>query len=89
MRCEDYPCCGHTNDDPCASQWYDAPDAFDTTRYPHALCDHEFGECYVEADECEGGWEDCPYGGCSDCDDTEDEGGCEDAAMESALFGDC
>lgn len=51
MRCEDYPCCGHTNDDPCGPQWYDAPDAFDTTKNPHALCDHETGECDVWEDE--------------------------------------
>jgi len=51
MRCEDYPCCGHTNDDPCGPQWYDAPDAFDTTKNPHALCDHENGDCDVEPEE--------------------------------------
>lgn len=50
MLCEDYPCCGHTPDDPCAPQWYDAPDAFDTTVHPHALCDHENGDCEVYAD---------------------------------------
>ena len=48
MMCEDYPCCGHTPDDPCERQWYDAPDAFDTTKNPHALCNHEEGECSVE-----------------------------------------
>lgn len=46
--CEDYPCCGHTPQDPCERQWYDEPDAFDTTKNPHALCDHENGECDVE-----------------------------------------
>jgi hypothetical protein len=46
--CEDYPCCGHTPQDPCERQWYDEPDAFDTTKNPHALCDHENGECDVD-----------------------------------------
>lgn len=52
--CEDFPCCGHTVEDPCAPQWYDAPDAFDTTVNPHALCDHEYGDCNVDdyGDEC-------------------------------------
>lgn len=46
--CEDYPCCGHTPQDPCQPQWYDQPDAFDTTKYPHALCEHDAGICEVE-----------------------------------------
>lgn len=46
--CEDYPACGHTPLDPCAPQWYDAPDAFDLSRRPHALCDHENGDCDVD-----------------------------------------
>ena len=46
--CEDYPCCGHTPQDPCDKQWYDEPDSFDTTKNPHALCDHENGECDVD-----------------------------------------
>jgi hypothetical protein len=29
-------------------QWYDKPGAFDTTKNPHALCDHENGDCEVE-----------------------------------------
>lgn len=45
--CEDYPCCGHTPADPCEPQWYDAPDAFDTSVNPHAFCDHESGDCAV------------------------------------------
>lgn len=45
--CEDYPCCGHTPQDPCSRQWYDEPDAFDTSVHPHALCDHENGDCEV------------------------------------------
>lgn len=48
MYCEDYPCCGHTPQDPCERQWYDEPDAFDTTKNPHALCDHENGDCDVD-----------------------------------------
>jgi hypothetical protein len=52
-RCEDYPCCGHTPDDPCGRQWYDEPGAFDTSipGNEHALCDHENGECDVPDDE--------------------------------------
>lgn len=46
--CEDYPCCGHTPADPCDRQWYDEPDAFDTTKNPHALCEHEAGLCDVD-----------------------------------------
>lgn len=47
--CEDYPCCGHTPEDPCDRQWYDEPGAFDTSRpgNEHALCDHPNGECDV------------------------------------------
>lgn len=51
VKCEDYPCCGHTPQDPCEPQWYDKPGAFDTTKNPHALCDHENGECDVVDDE--------------------------------------
>lgn len=49
-RCEDYPCCGHTPEDPCDRQWYDEPGAFDTSRpgKAHALCDHENGFCDVD-----------------------------------------
>jgi hypothetical protein len=51
-KCEDYPCCGHTPEDPCERQWYDEPGAFDTSRpgNEHALCDHENGICEVEDD---------------------------------------
>lgn len=51
--CEDYPACGHTPQDPCARQWYDEPYAFDTSRNPHALCEHEYGICDAEYDEPE------------------------------------
>ena len=52
-QCEDYPCCGHTPDDPCERQWYDEPGAFDTSRpgNEHALCDHKNGICEVELDD--------------------------------------
>ena len=52
-QCEDYPCCGHTPDDPCERQWYDEPGAFDTSRpgNEHALCDHENSICEVELDD--------------------------------------
>lgn len=52
-RCEDYPCCGHTNDDPCGRQPYDEPGYFDTSRpgNEHALCDHAAGVCDVWEDE--------------------------------------
>lgn len=42
-RCEDYPCCGHTDGLPC--NWK-APDF-----YPHAGCDHEAGYCQVWEEE--------------------------------------
>lgn len=53
MSCEDYPCCGHTPQDPCEPQWYDQPGAFDTSRpgNEHALCDHENGDCDVEVED--------------------------------------
>lgn len=58
MRCEDYPCCGHTPDDPCERQPYDEPGYYDTTipGQEHRLCDHENGECHVDEygdDECD------------------------------------
>lgn len=67
--CEDYPCCGHTPQDPCERQWYDEPGAFDITQNPHALCDHEAGVCDVYEDdepECEDNHD------CEDCDRTEE-----------------
>lgn len=47
--CPDYPCCGHTPQDPCWREWYDEPGAFDTSilGHEHRLCDHENGECDV------------------------------------------
>jgi hypothetical protein len=38
-RCEDYPCCGHTDGLPC--DWKPP----DYRNDPHALCDHEAGYC--------------------------------------------
>ena len=56
--CEDYPCCGHTPQDPCEPQWYDAPDAFDLRKNPHAFCDHENGDCEVDVWDEDDEWED-------------------------------
>lgn len=65
MPCEDYPCCGHTPEDPCEEQWYDRPGAFDTTipGNEHALCDHENGDCNVDYE----GEEEEKEGECPDC----------------------
>lgn len=72
MYCEDYPCCGHTPADPCSREWYDEPGAFDTTVNPHALCDHENGECDVFYDEdccpeCGSDEELCQHNECAYC----------------------
>lgn len=40
IRCEDYPCCGHTDGLGCNY----TPDYSN----PHFLCDHEVGECEVQ-----------------------------------------
>lgn len=40
MRCEDFPCCGHTALDPCVS-------TYDPHKDPHLLCDHNTGTCEV------------------------------------------
>jgi len=47
-HCEDYPCCGHTEQDPCRREWYDHPDAFNPLVNPHAFCEHEYGICEVD-----------------------------------------
>lgn len=47
-HCEDYPCCGHTEQDPCRREWYDHPDAFNPSVNPHCFCEHEYGICEVE-----------------------------------------
>lgn len=41
IRCEDYPCCGHTDGLPC--DW--TPPTAKSN--PHWLCDHENGFCEV------------------------------------------
>jgi len=46
--CEDYPCCGHTPQDPCSRQPYDEPDYYDTSKNPHAFCNHEEEGCTAE-----------------------------------------
>ena len=53
MYCEDYPCCGHTDQDPCARQPYDEPGYYDVSRpgNEHALCEHEYGLCDVDPEE--------------------------------------
>lgn len=44
-RCEDYPCCGHTDGLPC--DWVYIPS-------PHDGCNHEDGICEVEYPEDDG-----------------------------------
>lgn len=56
MKCEDYPCCGHTDQDPCERQWYDKEGAFDISVNEHAFCDHENGICETD-DEDDEAWE--------------------------------
>ena len=45
MRCEDYPCCGHTDGLGC--DWTYTPEA---RRYDeiHVFCEHEHGFCEVD-----------------------------------------
>lgn len=45
MRCEDYPCCGHTDGLPCDWTYTPEAQAFDRI---HAFCDHEAGFCEVD-----------------------------------------
>lgn len=52
--CEDYPCCGHTPDDPCTRQWYDSyysSDKYRTYLNAHLYCDHEVGWCDAYNDD--------------------------------------
>jgi hypothetical protein len=63
-RCEDYPCCGHTPQDPCTREWYDHPDAFNPRVNPHCFCDHEIG-CDVEPYEEDVDPDDCEHGDAS------------------------
>jgi hypothetical protein len=48
-RCEDYPCCGHTDGLPCDWQ---APDYRDpaVAAAHHIGCDHNAGYCLYEED---------------------------------------
>lgn len=46
-RCEDYPACGHTPEDPCEEQWYDTPEG-KAHIWKHAACDHDTGFCELE-----------------------------------------
>lgn len=48
MRCEDYPCCGHTDGLPCDWTYTPEAQAFDQL---HAFCDHEAGFCDAYDDE--------------------------------------
>lgn len=68
--CEDYPCCGHTPENPCERQWYDEPGAFDPRVNPHVFCEHEIGVC--EADVYDDELTECPQG-CTGV-EIEDEG---------------
>jgi hypothetical protein len=45
--CEDYPCCGHTPDDPCTRQWYDTA-AGRQHMMRHSMCDHDAGYCEMD-----------------------------------------
>jgi hypothetical protein len=46
--CEDYPCCGHTPQDPCDYAGPTSEDILaDPARY-HLGCDHETGHCDYE-----------------------------------------
>ena len=42
MKCEDYPCCGHTDGFGC-----DYTPDYDYI-YKHAGCDHEAGDCRLD-----------------------------------------
>ncbi len=66
-RCEDYPCCGHTDGLPC--NWT-APDY---SNDPHLMCDHAAGVCDVweDEDECDPANGFCAY-------DSDDCGECRD-----------
>jgi hypothetical protein len=49
-KCEDFPCCGHTADDPCD---YSGPTSADILADPakyHLGCDHNAGYCDYEDD---------------------------------------
>lgn len=43
-RCEDYPCCGHTDGLGCGWTYTPEAQSFDMM---HSMCDHEMGHCEV------------------------------------------
>lgn len=47
MRCEDYPCCGHTDGLGCDWTYTAEARAYDEA---HMFCEHEHGFCEVEDD---------------------------------------
>lgn len=49
-RCEDYPCCGHTDGLGCNWTYTPEAQAFDQK---HAMCDHEAGVCDAYYDDAE------------------------------------
>lgn len=67
-RCEDYPCCGHTDGLGCNWTYTPAARAYDEE---HVMCDHAAGVCdaYYDDEDEDHEPDDCPYGGCSACDD--------------------
>lgn len=52
MRCEDFPCCGHTLDEGCGPVTTGEQMLADPARY-HVGCDHETGYCEYEEDDDE------------------------------------
>lgn len=76
-RCEDYPCCGHTDGLGC--NWTYTPEAraYDQA---HAFCEHEAGFCEAfpdpDYDECDEDHQCGDCGKCVDacvCDDRDDD----------------
>lgn len=49
-RCEDYPCCGHTDGLGCNWTYTPEAQAFDMA---HSMCEHEMGYCEAYEDECD------------------------------------
>ena len=83
MRCEDYPCCGHTPADPCEPQWYDTA-AGKAQIMRHACCDHDAGYCEIEPPEPE-----CDVCHEYECDVDEWCGGCGCCVAHCQEFVDC
>ena len=55
-RCEDYPCCGHTDEDPCDWRGPSSADMLANPAKYHIGCDHEAGYCDYEVEDDD---EDC------------------------------